>query len=202
MSTATTKDTRKLAHGQTETELEKLRLDQMDGNRKTFKNKKGFELPANEKHLVHVSQKVPRFDPQTGEDQATAVTQVYYPQEFDRMVKEQAFAGMKVEILHQPGNTDFVDIDENAHIKPQVMSGAAAGMPLEPEAQKEWLSKKKLADLQAIREELMKDGDSEKLTKKADVINDIVVAMELATDEDRAKTIANLQALADEVNAE
>jgi len=96
------------------------------------KNKK-YKILKHEAHLVHAKISIPQFDPNTGEDQSQTQVQKFYPQEFAKMQKEQAFAGKKVEILHDGGDASDLDIEDQTgseFLTPQIVSQPGAGLDL------------------------------------------------------------------------
>ena len=195
---STTKDTRKLAHGLTETELEQLRLDQIDGTVKMAKTKKGYSFPAHEAHLVHAEIHRPDFDPQTGEDKGSKFVQKFYPNEFKRMQGEQAFAGLKVTVVHSPDKME--DVEPFDHLKPQMIGGKEAGTPTDPNAPKADWKKLSVETLQAAREVLVADGKSETIKDHAKLVKDVQEALEKQGDAEQLKTMEHLTALATEAN--
>jgi hypothetical protein len=60
------------------------------------------EIKAIEKHLVHVKLENPSFNNVTGERQSKPFIQMFYPNEFDKMVNDNSFAGLTVEKIHDP----------------------------------------------------------------------------------------------------
>lgn len=120
------------AHGLNQDELEALQVKQAQGEagEKIKGNKSSdYELNATDAHLVHALLKTPNFDPITGVDRGQEVVQTFYPNEFMKMEKEQAFAGQKVTILHDP-SAEAQDQGSHDHLKAQVMSEPGAGTPL------------------------------------------------------------------------
>lgn len=80
---------------------------------------------------MHARISIPQFDPVTGEDQSQAQVQKFYPNEFAKMVKEQAFTGRKVEILHDGGEAlDVEDQTGTEGLTPQIVSQPGAGLDL------------------------------------------------------------------------
>jgi len=122
--------------------MEELRLQQISGEalpmaKGNGQDAKGYKIPAHERHLVHARIWVPSFNPQTGEDQAARTVQTYDPKDFERMKNEQAFAGMKVEILHDGGDAEVEGVDPEDALTPQVVSQPGAGLDLTRDYSKE-----------------------------------------------------------------
>jgi hypothetical protein len=120
------------AHGMSPEEMAELQANQNAGNVATMKkNKKsGHVINAHEKHLVHAKIQSGGFDPNTGEPSSKPFVQKFDPKEFVNMTKTQAFAGMKVEVLHNGGEDEVEDVEPTDYLKPQVVSQPGAGTPL------------------------------------------------------------------------
>jgi hypothetical protein len=194
-------DEREMAHGLTESQLSELRLDQISGKQKQSRNSKsGYEFPASEKHLVHVEIHTPQFNTSTGQDEGSKVVQKFYPQEFERMSRESAFAGSKVTVLHDPEG-DAQDVNPADHIAPQIMSEPGAGTPLATEGVDgdEW-EKMDGAGLKANYEHLIADGNSEKMSRP-ELIEAIKAKLKFAADETFQKTANNQQSIANDAQA-
>lgn len=91
---------------------------------------KDEKIPSHEKHLVHYLWSVPQYNPQTGENEAVVNRAATDPKLFERMEDTGAFAGIKVEILHSPTNSDAEDLSEADYLIPQIVSPNGAGVPL------------------------------------------------------------------------
>lgn len=165
------------SHGLNQEELEALQVKQAQGEAgvKIKGNKSSdYELNATDAHLVHVSLKTPNFDPISGVDRGQETVQTFYPNEFMKMEKEQAFAGQKVTILHDP-SAEAEDQGSHDHLKAQVMSQPGAGTSLtEPVTGG-------LADLKKTYADLF--PGSKVPTKKADLEQAIAMRIPFAGDE-------------------
>lgn len=85
--------------------MEDLKIAQNEGTVKAVNTNKptnDYKIPENERHLLHAQLETPSFSPVTGERTSKPFVQSFYPEEFDKMEAEKHFAGMQVEILHDP----------------------------------------------------------------------------------------------------
>jgi hypothetical protein len=63
---------------------------------------KDTEIKSYEAHLVHVRLEKREFDRSTGKKTSNPFIQSFYPNEFDKMVKDNLFFGLQVDVVHDP----------------------------------------------------------------------------------------------------
>jgi hypothetical protein len=152
---------RKQAHGLTGAEMRELQAQQIAEEApkmvKGSKDKKHF-FPAAEKHLVHVRLQTGGFNAETGQPNSTPRVQTFDAKEFVRMEKENAFAGMKVEILHDPTG-EAEPVEPTDYLQAQVVSQPGAGTPLTETL--EDYQKKSVKELRAKFDELYPERKAE-----------------------------------------
>jgi hypothetical protein len=186
-----------LAHGQTEESLQDLRLAQIAGDvpRKKGNKNKEYTFPAHDAHLVHAEISTPSFNQQTGADESAKQIQVFGAQEFDQMERQQAFAGLKVTILHNPKDGDAEDVEPQDQLIPKVVSTPGAGirtdMPLE---------KQNVEQLTRVHNDLFPGREAPK--NKKELVANIQERLDFQADEERQKQLAaqsaNQQGAADQ----
>jgi hypothetical protein len=109
-----------------------LQLQQQSGDELesvTGNGGQGEKIPKTEAHLVHARIWVPDFNPQTGEDRAIRRVQSFDKKDYEKMKNEQAFAGYKVEILHD-GGEPVEGAEVTDYLTPQIVSQPGAGIDL------------------------------------------------------------------------
>jgi len=162
------------SHGLNQEQLQELGVKQAQGGGELKKvaasNEKEYEVFEHEKHLVHARLTISQYDRVTGANQSQEQVQKFTPQEFDRMTKEQAFAGHKVMVLHDPakkGQPKAKDTEPLQHLKPQIVGGAGSGLPLDKP-----LEDLSLEDLQTAYREF-KGADVTVPTDKTELVDEI-----------------------------
>ena len=92
------------AHGLSVAEMKEFKDKQNSEDIETIpaNRRKGDYINTHEQHLLHAEIEDPAFDPKTGAKLSKAAIQKFYPKDFALMVKEGAFKGLKVEIVHEP----------------------------------------------------------------------------------------------------
>lgn len=168
--------------------MEELRLQQISGEalpvaKGNGPDAKGAKIPAHERHLVHARIWVPSFNPQTGEDLAAKTVQTYEPADFERMKKEQAFAGMKVEIIHDGGDAEVEGVEPKDSLTPQVVSQPGAGLDLTKD-----YSKATKAELEAAWKEFYPTEQNVPTTKEA-LLEGITARVGFLNDEKRRQEL-------------
>ena len=88
------------AHGLTVGAMEDLRDTEPEMISANMKS--GYQIKSHEVHLVHASVENKFFDNKTGKKKSIPKVQTYYQADFERMIKERAFEGLDIEILHDP----------------------------------------------------------------------------------------------------
>lgn len=89
------------AHNLTLEEMQSLHYKQIQGEQiEVVVAPNGFALAKHEQHLIHAQLQVNGFNPISGEATSKPYVQKFDKKEFEQMQKAQAFAGMKVEVLH------------------------------------------------------------------------------------------------------
>lgn len=142
---------------------------------------KGHKILAHEKHLVHAKITVPQFNPNTGEDESQSHIQKFDVKEFERMKREQAFAGRKVVILHDGGEPDVEGAEATDSLKPQIVSQPGAGLDLTKDYSKATASELKEAYKQFF------PGDEAPPTTKAELLEAIQSRVAFLDAEQREK---------------
>ena len=100
-----TKRIRPQAHNLTPDQMTDLKIDQTSDEGQEFapaNKRKDYQIPAVEKHLIHVELENTEFNPTTGERLSVPRVQTFYPREFDQMVADGNFKGMSVDVIHDP----------------------------------------------------------------------------------------------------
>lgn len=144
------------------------RIDQLYDTVKTTSGNKDsdYKMPANEKHLVHARIWTPQFNPNTGQDESVKIVQKFYPDEFQRTITTNGFAGAKVVILHSPDPETKGQEPEDVN-KPKIVSqGSGAGVPLDEKLPTDLKSLKAIFEITYPGEEIPKDASAESLEAK------------------------------------
>lgn len=146
-------------------QVNNLPLDTMEAS-----EDKNVKIFSHEKHLVHVELENPEFDRLTGEKKSVPFVQKFYVAEFNKMVKDGAFKGMKTRIVHMGEETAPVVAMQGTGAGSQG-GGANAndngngGGPVKKE-----LEKMNKLELQAEYKLLFQEDAKDELTK-AELIN-------------------------------
>ena len=78
-------------------------IEEDDNKLPTSEMPDDYEVPTNEKHLVHAAIRIgSRFDPETGKQTAQVFTQKYNPTDFKNIVANASRLGIRYGILHEP----------------------------------------------------------------------------------------------------
>ncbi len=163
---ATGKKTINQAHGLTSDELADVQLSQIAGeemNTASGSGDKQYKFPPHEKHLIHAQIQSGGFNPSTGEPTGSKYVQKFDPKEFERMQREQAFAGLNVTVLHDPTG-EAEDSEALDYLAPMIVSQPFAGTILTED-----LNQQDEKKLKKIAEEAF-GKDEVKGLKKADII--------------------------------
>jgi hypothetical protein len=194
---ATAQKKRPQAHNLSPDDMESLQVDQMAGDVKSVKVKgkrfdgSSYTIPSHEKHLVHAEIFNAGYNSQTGEPLGTSFVQTFYPAEFERMKKQQAFAGAKVAILHD-GNADNVeDIEPTDYLTPQVVSSPGAGIPLT--ISKDDLKGMKVSELQGFWNELNPGSEESAPNNKGELIEGLTSRLAFLNDPGNAETMQAIE---------
>lgn len=149
--------------------MQNLQLDQQQGNASTTKSNKDkeFEIPATETHLVHARLENVSFNPVTGEKTSKPFVQSFYPREFDQMEANKNFAGMKVEILHDPRSDKEAKADKIATMATSGVADMTLEKPLDQmnraELQKKYASMYQQEPEAGLNDKALREAITEKI---------------------------------------
>jgi hypothetical protein len=186
------------AHNLSPEAMQDLQIQQQYGEGlKTVKGKgklksgNAYTFPDVEKHLVHAEIFSGGFNPQTGEALSEPYVQKFEAREFERMTKEQAFAGMKVTILHGGSKDGVEEVDPADYLKPQIVSQPGAGLPLTLKA--EDLNKLSIDELKAYHKDSHDPSVATPTTKK-ELVADLTERFAFLSDPANADAMKALEA--------